>query len=156
MKTILMKTILQTDGVSLGDASAPPPLVCDLSVAALIYGIFYGSRKVLIGMDINEGGSNNPHLRVGGAGWMATLMHFPLPCNLCTSISRTISPPLLSLLFNCHIITIIIRAVNKRQGRRQTCHINQGITSTPSSSYCCARHEEEGTATNGARHRFPP
>lgn len=32
-------------------------------------------------------------------------------------------------LFNCHIITIIIRAVNKQQGRRQTCPINQGITS---------------------------
>lgn len=72
----------------------------------------------------------------GGSEWMATLMRFPLPRNLCTSISRTISPPAPSVLmerflFNCHIITIIIRPVNKRQGRRQTCHINQGITSAP-------------------------
>lgn len=86
-------------------------------------------------ISMRTGGNNRQLWRrtVGGSEWIATLMHFPLPCNLHTSISRTISPPppvlMERFLFNCHIITIIIRAVNKRQGRRQTCHINQGITS---------------------------
>lgn len=92
---------LQTYGVSLGPAFWFSFLRArSLARRALIYGDFYGSRGVLIGNGYQWGwavitssfGGGRWREGEGGSEWIATLMHFPLPCNLCTSISRTISP----------------------------------------------------------------
>lgn len=109
------------------------PLYRRPTLALLIYSYFYLSLALLIGNGYQWRWAVIASAAGGGLQYEmdCSLNAFPLAGNLYAFISRTVSPTILMecFPFNCHIITIIIRAVNNQQGRRQPCHINHRITS---------------------------